>query len=80
MDGARRRLEVEQDGRAWLAWHIAALSRQDKLPELSSLIGRTQKPKIQTQDQQVNAAEFLFLAFGGDPAQLARVREKRDQD
>ncbi len=79
MDGARRRLEAEQDGRAWLAWHTVALSRQETLPELSSLLGRSQKPKPQTQEQQISAVDQLFLAFGGDPAQLARVRSKRDQ-
>jgi hypothetical protein len=80
MDGARRRLEAEQDGRAWLAWHVAALSRQNTLPELSSLMGRIERPKLQTQEQQISAADQLFLAFGGDPAELARVRAKRDQD
>jgi len=79
IEGARRRLAAEQDGRAWLAWHVAALTRAQSLPDLSTLLSRTEKPKEQTLDEQMSAAEQLFLAFGGDPAELHRVRAKRDQ-
>jgi len=77
LDGARRRLAAEQDGRAWLAWHVAALSRQSKLPDLASLLARDEPSAPQTPAEQEVSIDQLFLAWGGDPAELARVREQR---
>lgn len=78
LEGARRRLSSEQDGRAWLAWHVAALTRAQKMPELSSMFEQ-QKRGPQTAEQQEISLDQLFLAWGGDPAQLAQVREQRGQ-
>jgi len=77
LEGARRRLSVEQDGRAWHAWHVAALSRQQKLPELDAMFTKQQKRGPQTAEQQEISLDQLFLAWGGDPAQLAQVRAQR---
>ena len=79
LEGARRRLSSEQDGRAWLAWHVAALTRAQKLPELSSMITQQQKQGPQTAEEQEISLDQLFLAWGGDPAQLAQVRDQRGQ-
>lgn len=38
IDGAVARMKRDRDERAILAWHIAALSRQKKLPKLKDLI------------------------------------------
>ena len=76
LDGARRRLTSEQDGRAWLAWHVAALSRQTKLPNLGSMFTQEKRQEPQTPEQVRISADQLFLAWGGDPEQLAQVREK----
>lgn len=79
LEGAHRRLQNEQDGRVWLAWHVAALSRQTKLPDLASLLqDRQQKPAQTLQDQEIGLDQ-LFLAWGGDPAQLADVRKLREE-
>lgn len=77
LEGARRRLLSEQDGRVWLAWHVAALSRQSKLPDLASLLQDQTKKPAQTLKQQEISVEQLFLAWGGDPAQLVDVRQSR---
>ena len=79
LEGARRRLIAEQDGRAWHAWHVAALSRQAKLPDLGSMFAKQEKQGPQTVEQQEISMDQLFLAWGGDPAQLAQVREIRGQ-
>lgn len=79
LEGARRRLLSEQDGRAWLAWHVAALSRQSKLPDLASLLQDHSKKPPQTLQEQEIGLDQLFLAWGGDPAQLADVRKLREE-
>lgn len=77
IEGARRRLIAEQDGRAWLAWHVAALSRQTKLPDLETILTQRKQPEPQGPAEQAVALDALFLAWGGDPAELARARPDR---
>lgn len=43
MDGAMNRLKAEHQGRAWLAWHTAALGRVKKMPKLEKLISEPKK-------------------------------------
>lgn len=74
IDGAQRRLSSEQDGRAWLAWHIAALPRQRELPELSSMFEQ-QKRGPQTAAEQEVCLDQLALAWGINPAEIARECE-----
>lgn len=76
LEGARRRLSAEQDGRAWHAWHVAALMRQETLPDLGSMFTKQEPQAPQTVEELAISAEQLFLAWGGDPAQLAQVREQ----
>jgi hypothetical protein len=37
-DGHKKRQEHEAQGRAWLAWHIAALGRAKHLPSLAKIM------------------------------------------
>jgi hypothetical protein len=39
VSAAGRVIEREQQGRAWMAWHVAALPRLKKFPTLESLMG-----------------------------------------
>ena len=43
--GRAKAQDNEHIGRAWLAWHIEALQRTEKLPNLADLAGREAKPK-----------------------------------
>jgi hypothetical protein len=78
LEGARRRLSVEHDGRAWLAWTTEALRRTEKLPDLASLYSNQKTKKgPQTPKEQEISLDLLFLAWGGDPDELAKMREDR---
>lgn len=44
---AEWRMEQEQRGRAWLAWHTAALSRAKRLPALGRLLGGGEAKELQ---------------------------------
>jgi hypothetical protein len=52
-------IEREQQGRAWMAWHIAALPRLKKFPTLESLMGVKRTAKRQT----VSEMEAIFKAW-----------------
>jgi hypothetical protein len=51
----------------YLAWHVAALSRQPKLPELSSLMQTEddRRKKDQTPDEMLTMVRMLNAAMGG---------------
>ena len=76
MRGARKRLEREADERMSLAWHIVALDRTKKLPKLETLLisGKSPRGKAQTPEEHVVAIKTIFLAFGGDPAELKTIQ------
>lgn len=44
LDGKRQAIEREHNERAWAVWHIAALPKMKKFPDLAKLQYR-QKPK-----------------------------------
>lgn len=46
--GHHMRLRREHEGRAWLAWHVAALPKMKKFPKLSDLLGNAPKRRAQT--------------------------------
>jgi hypothetical protein len=52
-------IEREQQGRAWLAWHVAVLPRQTKFPSLERLMGVKRTAKNQT----VSEMEAIFAAW-----------------
>ena len=51
--------EREQQGRAWLAWHVAALPRMKKFPDLEKMMGVKRQAKRQT----VAEMEAIFAAW-----------------
>jgi hypothetical protein len=57
--GASDRSEREQQGRAWLAWHTAALPRLKTFPKLESLTGIKTKARRQT----VSEMEAIMAAW-----------------
>lgn len=63
--------EREANERLWLAWHIVALDRTEKLPKLETLMIKSSAPKRQqSSDEMLAIMKAMFLAFGGDPAEL----------
>ena len=60
----------ETNERVWLAWHIVALDRTDKLPKLESLMQSEVQRERKTPDQMLVDMKSIFLAFGGDPQEL----------
>ena len=53
MEAAAKRFEREHNGRVWLAWHIAALMRVKKLPDIKQMmLQRSSRPR-QTWQQQL---------------------------
>lgn len=49
------------------AWHVAAFSRQEKLPELQDvLINDEDSNPQQKSEQMIAKAKFLTAMFGGD--------------
>ena len=68
--------EREANERLWLAWHIVALDRTEKLPKLETLMIKSSAPKRQqSSDEMLAIMKAMFLAFGGDPAELRAENE-----
>ena len=65
IDGAAKRLNREHDARAWLAWHIEALHRTKKLPELKSLLhgAKPEKRRRQTVEEQMAIAQMWHASL-----------------
>lgn len=61
---AKKRREDQADRDVALAWRIAALQRQKKLPSLSSLLISTKK-RVQSVDEQRAMLEMLSKQYGG---------------
>lgn len=50
--GCVAKIEREQEGRAWLAWHAGLIGRMKKPPALLELMGRREQlPPVQTEEQ-----------------------------
>ena len=59
LSGVAERLARQQHGRAWLAWHTAALPRLKQFPTLESLMGIKRKAQRQTASEM----EAIFKAW-----------------
>ena len=71
MRGAMRRCEREHDAQAWHTWHVVALDRTKKLPKLEKLLCSGKRPsRPQTPEEHELALKAIFLAFGGNRAEL----------
>lgn len=65
MRGAGERLKREHEGRAWLAWHSAALDRAKKLPALRRFVtGRAARPQRQSRETLQAMCDALAAAWG----------------
>ncbi|MBN8959330.1 MAG: phage tail assembly chaperone, partial [Rhizobiales bacterium] len=64
LDARSAASEREHNERAWLAWHIAALSRAKVMPKIDKLMAKP-KPTLQTWEQQLAIVRQLNAAFGG---------------
>jgi hypothetical protein len=63
MTAARRRLDHIHNENVWLAWHIAALDRQKRLPRMQSLMNERRR-KPQTWREQMSICRSIAAAFG----------------
>jgi hypothetical protein len=69
--GTAKIRERETNERLWLAWHIVALDRTEKLPKLDTLMIKSAAPKPkQSGEQMLAMMKAMFLAFGGDATEL----------
>lgn len=71
MDGYAERLRREQHGRAWTAWHAAALGRWGgkRLPSLELLTGEKQKVSPMSRSEEEMEANLKAWAMVlGSPA------------
>ncbi|WPY93155.1 hypothetical protein T8T21_08440 [Limimaricola variabilis] len=65
MRGARARLTREQEGRAWQAWHAAALARVKTLPDLRRFVtGRARAAQRQSPVMLQAMCDALAAAWG----------------
>lgn len=53
-------MEREHHGRAWLAWHVAALPRQKKFPTLESLLGVKKRARRQSPEELAANLKRMF--------------------
>ena len=72
MEAAAWRLEQAQRGRAWLAWHVAALSRARQMPSLGRLLQAPEAQSLEGEELDKRRAEFAELKerIAGDTAGL----------
>ena len=51
----------------WAAWHVAAFSRQKRLPNLSRIMRKLddRAPEKDTPEKLLTAIEMINVAFGG---------------
>lgn len=62
--GARRRLENEHNGRAWLAHTIEALHRQKRLQRLETLTVKRRPARAQTWQEQRSIFRMIAARYG----------------
>lgn len=66
-DGWVGRTKEKYKEMLWSAWHVAALSRQRKLPDLKTLLRDDDKrTEPQSAEQMMAMARILNAAFGGE--------------
>ncbi len=55
------RLEQDQRARAWLAWHVAALSRAKRMPLLSRMVNPPAARRLPPDEAEVRRKEFADM-------------------
>jgi hypothetical protein len=64
LEGRAAAIERDHNDRAWLAWHVAALSRQKRLAPLRSLLSDRMHPrKVQDWRTQLETVKLLHAVF-----------------
>lgn len=58
IEAATWRMEQAQKGRAWLAWHTAALSRSRRMPALVRLLGVPDAKPLEGEELERRRREF----------------------
>lgn len=70
VSGYQRKQTKHTNELLYVAWHVAAFSRQDRLPGLKSLMqsvdSTTSPHKEQTTDEMLSMCRLLNAAFGGE--------------
>jgi hypothetical protein len=66
-EGARRRLAHHHNEHVWLAWHVAAFSRQRHLvaADIRRLMVRVRRHGPQTWQEQMAVCRGIAAAYGG---------------
>lgn len=78
MSGVSDREEAAQANRAWTAWHIAALMRANRLPNLREMMPKRLRHAPRMSPQALTTAiEATFVALGGDAEALARKKKEQ---
>jgi hypothetical protein len=58
IEAAAWRFDQEQRGRAWLAWHVAVLSRMKKIPPLQKLLANPKAKALSGEELEKRRQEF----------------------
>ena len=70
LEGAALAIEREQRRDAWLAWHIAALSRMQRLPKLEIVMPKKRpapRSGARTWQDQLKMIDLINAMHGGEP-------------
>ena len=54
-------MDQDQRARAWLAWHVAALSRVKRLPPLSRLVNPPEAKRLEPDQAEARRQEFAEM-------------------
>ena len=69
VEGYKRKKKNHMNELLFLAWHIEAFAKQNKLPPLESLLFKEdseQKTKQQTPDEMIAVCRLINSALGGE--------------
>lgn len=58
----KKKIKREQDQAAWLAWHIAALSRAKRVPSFSKMVPPPKAKRLTPEEQAARQAEHDDMA------------------
>ena len=61
MQAAQERERRHHEDMAWLAWHVAVLSRAKRMPSLNAVLGKNQTKQLTPDQVETRKAEFAEL-------------------
>ena len=70
----------EQKRDAWLAWHIAALTRAKRLPSLASVMPKPPARKLSGAELRTRQQEFAELTERYERGRRKPTRDRQDTD